>query len=152
MTGNPRSEGRFLGRPDGAHPGYVPDSRPAAGPGPERTLRREPSRAGRLWLVQAVTGGLLVLLLAVHLVAQHILAPGGLRDHAAVLAYFSHPVALVAEVGLLASVIVHACLGMRSSLADVLGDVGLRRASGVITVVGIAVFAYGVWLTVAILT
>ena len=91
-----------------------------------RTRRsRERSRAGRLWLGQALTGALLLLFLAVHLVAQHILAPAGLRDHAAVLAYLSQPVALAAEIGLLASVIVHACLGMRSSLVDVLGDVGL---------------------------
>jgi len=53
---------------------------------------------------------------------------------------------------LLASVIAHACLGMRSSLVDVLGTSSLRRASGFIVAVGIAAFAYGVWLTVTILT
>ena len=120
--------------------------------GPDGTRRRTDSRAGRLWLGQAVTGGLLLVFLAVHLVAQHLLAPEGLRDHAAVLDYLRQPVALAAEIGLLASVIAHACLGMRSSLVDVLGTSGLRRASGVIAAVGIAAFAYGVWLTVAILT
>jgi succinate dehydrogenase / fumarate reductase membrane anchor subunit len=105
-----------------------------------------------MWLAQAITGALLLGFLGVHLVAQHLLAPGGLRDHAAVLAYLGHPVALVAEIGLLASVIAHACLGMRASLVDVLGGVGLRRASGVLAVVGVAAFVYGLWLTVAILT
>lgn len=152
MTGNARPGGRFLGRPAAAHPGFVPDSRAATERAQEPARRRERSRAGRLWLVQALTGALLLVFLAVHLVAQHILAPAGLRDHAAVVAYLSQPVALAAEIGLLASVVVHACLGMRTSLVDVLGDVGLRRASGVIAVAGIAAFAYGLWLTVAILT
>jgi len=151
-AGDDRPMGRFLGRPAGADPGFVP---PHAGQEPHRldvTRRGAGSLAGRLWLGQAVTGGLLLVFLAVHLVAQHLLAPEGLRDHAAVLDYLRQPVALAAEIGLLASVIAHACLGMRSSLVDVLGTSSLRRASGVIAAVGIAAFAYGLWLTVTVLT
>ncbi len=151
-TDDDRPMGRFLGRPAGVDPGFVP---PHTGPEAHRldaTRRGAGSRPGRLWLGQAVTGGLLLVFLAVHLVAQHVLAPEGLRDHAAVLDYLRQPIALAAELGLLASVIAHACLGMRSSLVDVLGTSGVRRASGVIAAIGIAAFAYGVWLTAAILT
>ena len=152
MTGESRPRGRFLGRPERAEPGYVPPpSGPAARSAHTGTQRREASRAGLLWLVQALSGALLLAFLGVHLVAQHLLAPEGLRDHAAVLDYLREPVALAAELGLLASVIVHACLGMRSSLADVLGAPGLTRASRVIAVAGVAAFAYGLWLTLAIL-
>jgi succinate dehydrogenase hydrophobic anchor subunit len=151
-AGNDRPMGRFLGRPAGADPGFVPPDEQRDLHGLDGTGQRKTSRAGRLWLGQAVTGGLLLVFLAVHLVAQHLLAPEGLRDHAAVLDYLRQPVALAAEIGLLASVIAHASLGMRSSLVDVLGTSGLRRASGVIAAIGIAAFAYGAWLTVTILT
>jgi succinate dehydrogenase hydrophobic anchor subunit len=149
MTGDTRAARRFLGRPEGAEPGFVPgdvvEERDSVAAG-----RR--SRAGRLWLAQVITGAMLVGFLGVHLVAQHILAPDGLRDHAAVLDYLRHPIALVSELVLLASVIAHACLGTRATLVDVLGDVGLRRASWLIAVVGTLAFGYGVWLTAAILS
>jgi hypothetical protein len=37
-------------------------------------------------------------------------------------------------------------------LVDVFGERGLRRASRLIAAIGIGAFAYGVWLTAAILT
>jgi succinate dehydrogenase hydrophobic anchor subunit len=152
MTGEARPTGRFLGRPDGLDPGFVPPGSDGDSPHLDEAGAGRTSRAGRLWLGQAITGALLLGFLGVHLVAQHIIAPDGLRDHAAVLDYLRNPVAVVAELALLASVIAHACLGMRSSLVDVLGKQGLRVASRLIVAVGIGAFAYGVWLTAAILT
>jgi succinate dehydrogenase hydrophobic anchor subunit len=109
-------------------------------------------RAGRLWLVQAVAGGLLVVFLGVHLVAQHFLVPGGLRSYDDVVAYLRQPIALIAEVGLLASVLVHAGLGFRASLVDVIRDPAwLRRASWVIAAIGVGIFAYAIWLTLLII-
>ena len=92
------------------------------------------------------------MFLGVHLVAQHLLVPEGLRDHANVIAYLREPVALISEIGLLASVIVHACLGMRASLVDVVGQKTLHRASIVIALVGAAAFVYGLWLTGAVIS
>jgi succinate dehydrogenase hydrophobic anchor subunit len=136
---------RFLGRPDEAYPGYVP----GPVPGPRRAGTG--SRASRLWLIQALTGAALIVLLCVHLVAQHLLAPDGLRDYAAVVDYFRHPLALVAEIGLVIAVIVHACLGTRAALVDMIpGEVALRRASIAIGVVGVLATAYALWLTVTL--
>jgi len=144
MTG--KATGRFLGRPEGAYPGYVP---PATADRP--VVRQRPrSRAGRLWLVQAVTGAALLAVLAVHLVAQHLIAPGGLRDYASVVDYLRHPLAVVTELLLLGSVIVHASLGVRASLVDVLGERALRWASVVIAVIGAVALGYGLWLTAAV--
>jgi succinate dehydrogenase hydrophobic anchor subunit len=138
---------RFLGRPEHARPGYVPErlDQPAAVP-----VTRV--RSGRLWLIQAIAGGLLVAFLGVHLVAQHFLVPGGLRSYDDVVAYLRQPLALVAEVGLLASVLVHAGLGVRSTLVDVIRDPRtLARVSGLIALVGVGIFAYAMWLTVVII-
>ena len=146
---------RFLGRPDEAYPGYVPGTTPHGGSDAGRSDQpagRRGAGAGRLWLLQAVTGAALLGLLGVHLVAQHLLAPEGLRDYTAVLDYLRHPVALVAEIGLLISVVVHACLGTRAALVDVIpGEAALRRASVVIALVGAVAIGYALWLTVTLL-
>jgi succinate dehydrogenase hydrophobic anchor subunit len=144
--------GRFLGRPKAAYPGYVPPAAGARTGGRVPDRARDRSRAGPLWLAQALTGAFLLVFLGIHLVAQHLLVPEGLRDHAHVIAYLREPVALAAELGLLASVIAHACLGMRASLVDVVGETTLRRASVVIALVGAAAFVYGLWLTVAVIS
>jgi succinate dehydrogenase hydrophobic anchor subunit len=148
MSGTPVPARRFSGRPDGVAPGFVPrDERPSS-----LDVARAGTRAGTLWLVKAVSGVLLVGFLGLHLVAQHFLVEGGLRDFDAVVAYLRQPLALVAEIGLLASVIVHAALGVRAVLVDMLhGERALRRASWAIGVGAVAAFAYGVWLTLLVL-
>ena len=146
MSGRPVSTRRFAGRPAGAIPGYVPN-----GDVPT-DVRRAPSRAGSLWLVKAVSGVLLIVFLGTHLVAQHFLVEGGLRDYAAVVAYLRHPVALIAELGLLASVVVHAALGVRAVLVDMLpSELALRRATWVIGVVSVVSLVYGIGLTLVVL-
>ena len=149
---SPRPARRFLGRPDQAYPGFVPEG---AAPGHARTGTRPRSRsaASRLWLIQALTGAFLIVFLGIHLVAQHLLAPGGLRDYEAVVGYLREPLALVAELGLLVSVIVHACLGLRSSLVDVVSDgARLRLASVAIATVGTLAALYAIWVTVSVVS
>jgi succinate dehydrogenase hydrophobic anchor subunit len=153
VTGPPPATRRFVGRPDDAYPGFVPGE---SLPGVEaetarRPLRRTRSGASRLWLVQALTGAFLLVFLGIHLVAQHLLAPGGLRDYAAVVAYLREPLALTAELGLLVSVIVHACAGLRASLVDVLPSPGhLRVASVLIGLAGALAGGYAIWLTFSV--
>lgn len=148
---SPQPARRFLGRPDEAYPGFVPDEAAPADAG-TRPRQRSRSAASRLWLIQALTGAFLIAFLGVHLVAQHFLAPGGLRDYDAVVAYLREPLALAAEIGLLASVIVHACLGMRSALVDVVPDgPGLRIASIAIAATGTLLVLYAIWVTVSVI-
>lgn len=140
---------RYAGRPESAPPGYVPGSDDLL---PPMDAVRAPTRAGRMWLVKAVSGILLVAFLGLHLVAQHFLVPGGLRDFDAVVDYLRHPVALVAELGLLGSVIVHAALGVRAVLVDTLAtERAVRRASWAIGAIGLAAFAYGIFLTFTVI-
>jgi succinate dehydrogenase / fumarate reductase, membrane anchor subunit len=147
MSGTPAPARRFAGRPDDVPPGFVPlDARPA----PIDALRA-PSRAGSLWLAKAMSGVALVGFLGLHLVAQHLLVEGGLRNYDAVVAYLRQPLALIAEVGLLGSVILHAALGVRAVLVDLVrSERALRRASWVIGALAVAAFAYGVGLTLVV--
>lgn len=151
MSGLTRPTRRFLGRPDDAYPGFVPPSVADEAPG-TRPLPGVANRAGRLWMVQAATGGLLLVFLGVHLVAQHLLVPGGLRDYEAVVSYLRQPLALVAELGLLGSVIVHVVLGLRASFVEMVhSQAWLRRITYVLWAGGAIAFAYAIWLTAVVI-
>jgi succinate dehydrogenase hydrophobic anchor subunit len=148
MSRTPVPARRFPGRPDGVAPGYVPlDDRVPF------DATRTRTRAGTLWLAKAVSGVLLIGFLGLHLVAQHLLVDGGLRSYADVVAYLRQPLALVAEIGLLASVIVHAALGVRAILVELLpSDRALRRASWIIGGIAVAAFGYGIGLTALVVS
>jgi succinate dehydrogenase hydrophobic anchor subunit len=134
---------RFAGRP------LIDSQTPAPGLA-EGMSGASPSRvrAGRLWVVQAVTGGALVGFLGLHLVAQHFLAPGGLRDFSSVVDYLRQPVATLAEVGLVASVVVHAGLGVRTFFVELVHGRRARRLATVLTaLMATGIVLYAVWLT-----
>jgi succinate dehydrogenase hydrophobic anchor subunit len=148
MSGAPIPARRYSGRPDDVPPGYVP----AEDLPPTMDALRAPTRAGAMWLVKAVSGVALIGFLGLHLVAQHVLVEGGLRDFDQVVAYLRHPLALTAEIGLLAAVIVHAALGVRAILVDILpGERAMARAEWVIRIVALLALAYGIGLTIAVL-
>lgn len=103
------------------------------------------------WLWQAVSGVALLALLALHMIAHHFVVEGGLRTHAEVVAYLQTPIILVIEHLFLATVTVHALLGVRA----VLFDLGLtpgteRRITRGLTAAGAATVVYGVWLLWAV--
>ena len=148
MSGTPFPARRFSGRPEDVPPGFVPvEGRPTG-----IDALRAPTRAGAMWLVMALSGVLLIGFLGLHLVAQHLLVEGGLRDYAAVVAYLRHPLALTAEIGLLAAVIVHAALGVRAILVDILpSERAMGVAEWVIRGAAVLALAYGIGLTLAVL-
>ncbi len=100
------------------------------------------------WLWQAATGIGLVILLGLHLIANHFIAKGGIRDFADVVAYLSNPIILVLEVLFLIVVTTHAMLGVRGILFDLgFSDRVEKRINRVLTLVGILTVGYGLWLT-----
>ncbi len=104
------------------------------------------------WLWQVFTGVSLVLLLGLHLIANHFIAKGGLRDFADVVSYLRTPIILVLELLFLVVVAIHAMLGVRAILIDFgLSDRAEKRLSQTLTVVGVLTVGYGLWLTWAII-
>ena len=113
----------------------------------ENPYAQEPG-ASSSWLWQDITGVALVLLLGLHLIANHFVAQGGLRNFADVVAYLRTPVILVLEVLFLIIVTSHAMLGIRAILIDLgLSNRTEKLVSQVLTVVGILTVGYGLWLT-----
>jgi succinate dehydrogenase hydrophobic membrane anchor protein len=117
----------------------------------ENPFAQEP-KASSSWLWQVITGIGLVLLLAFHLIAQHFIVKGGLRDFADVVTYLRNPIVLVFEMLFLVCVATHAMLGVRAILLDFgLSERAERRVSQALTVVGVATVAYGLLITWAVI-
>jgi succinate dehydrogenase hydrophobic anchor subunit len=113
----------------------------------ENPFAQEP-RASSSWLWQVITGVGLVILLGLHLIANHFIAKGGLRDFADVVAYLRSPLFLVLEVLFLVVVATHAMLGVRAILMDFgLSERAEKRLSQALTVVGVVTVGYGLLLT-----
>ena len=119
----------------------------------ETARERAGGAAGALWLVQAFTGLLLVLLLLLHMVAHHFVVEGGLRNFDQVVDYVSNPAIFFITILFLVVTSVHAMLGTRAILMDLgLGRGAQRAVDWLLVIVGVATIVYGVWLEIAIVT
>ncbi len=100
------------------------------------------------WVLQAISGIALVLLVGLHWVAQHYLASGGLRSYAEVVSYLKQPATLALEAAFLIVVTGHALLGVRSILVDLgLPPTRQRWLDVSLWAVGILAVSYGLQLT-----
>jgi len=114
-----------------------------------------PSQRGRggttAWILQVVSGVLLVVLLGVHIVTQHFVVKGGLRDYAQVVSYLSNPVVLAVESLFVVVLIWHAMLGLRAVLLDFgFGGRGQALIIRGVIVLGAVTAAYSFWLIATI--
>lgn len=107
-----------------------------------------PDRGGSLaWIFQVVSGVLLVFLLGVHIVTQHFVVKGGLRDYGQVMSYLSNPVVLAVESLFVIVLIWHAMLGLRSVLLDFgCGPRGQALITRGVVALGVVTAAYSFWL------
>src|SRR5262245_12192694 len=80
----------------------------------EATGSPQHPRPSLIWMAQVVSGVLLLVLMTVHMVAQHFVAEGGLRTYADVVAWIGNPVVFTAEALLLVTVTVHAIAGIHA--------------------------------------
>jgi succinate dehydrogenase / fumarate reductase membrane anchor subunit len=107
--------------------------------------------AGAWWIVQAITGLLLILLLGLHMIAHHFVVEGGLRNFDEVIEYISNPIIFVLEVLFLIVVTPHAMLGLQSILMD-LGPSAKaeRNIRWIVRILTVLIIIYGVWLAIAL--
>ena len=118
-------------RPEGSH---------------RRAVRTGP---GRSWVATTISGVALLVLLGVHMVANHFVvrSVGGLRSYRQVLEYMRHPAILTIESLFLLVVTVHAMLGLRGVLLDLDPSHRAQRWIDVgLTVLGMLTLAYGFFL------
>ncbi len=108
-------------------------------------MRRAISFEGLIWAIQALSGVALVLLISVHWVAQHLVAPGGLRDFSEVLSFVRQPRVMVLEITFLVVTTAHAALGVRAIALDIGPAAKFSRwIDAGLTLIALAVVVYGV--------
>jgi succinate dehydrogenase / fumarate reductase, membrane anchor subunit len=111
------------------------------------------TRRGWGWLIQAVTGLLLIGLLALHMIANHFVVEGGLATYEEIVAYLRTPIILVLEVSFLFLVTWHGLLGLRAVIFDFgFSERTERRITAILWIVGVATVVYGLWLTAAVIS
>ena len=89
-----------------------PSFQPISGPRPGETAW--------LWLVKIITGPLLVVILALHLIVNHYLgsAHSGLMSYADIIAYYQNPIIPAIEILFVITVVTHSLIGLRGILLD----------------------------------
>jgi succinate dehydrogenase hydrophobic anchor subunit len=115
----------------------------------QMSARRDYS--GPMWLTQALTGLLLVFILAFHMIAHHYVVEGGLRNYEQVLDYVANPIVFVIEVLFVIVAVIHGLLGVRSIITDLRPSAATMRAfEWGLRIVGLITIAYGIYLAVAL--
>jgi len=103
------------------------------------------------FLGQVVSGAALLVLLTLHMIAQHFVVPEGLRDYADVIDWLRSPVVVVLELAFLAFVTWHALLGLRAIIFDYGFSASTERwITRVLVVIGLATVVYGTVLLYAV--
>lgn len=117
----------------------------------EKSLSNPRSETSWLWLAKIFLGLLIVLLLGLHFVVNHILAPNGLLSYNEVVAYYKNPIIPTIEIIFLITVIAHAFIGLRSVILDLNpAKAVMRWINGLLVVVGAGAIIYGSWLVIEI--
>jgi succinate dehydrogenase / fumarate reductase membrane anchor subunit len=107
----------------------------------------ETNRGSLAWVYQAISGALVLVLITLHMVAQHFVVSTGLRNFADVIAWLSNPIMVVIEVLFLVVVTWHGLLGLRAVIFDFgLSERSERAITRVLYVVWAVTVIYGVWL------
>ena len=106
-----------------------------------------PSKRGGSWIWQALTGVLLILLLGLHMIAQHFVVSGGLRTYQDVIDYLSNPLILILEAVFLVLVTYHAMVGVRAILYDFgMDEAAKKKTTTILTILGIIIIAWAAYL------
>ncbi len=104
-----------------------------------------------LWLSKFITGGLIIVLIAIHLVVNHFAAEGGLQTYADVVRYFSNPAIVFMEIVFLIVVVAHSLVGLRGVILDLNPTKSVMGViDWVLGILGVGSIVYGIWLALAI--
>ena len=116
------------------------------------TTSLQKSREGTwLWLYKMVAGFLIIVLLGVHFIINHLVAPEGLLTYSDVVKYYTNPIIPVMEIAFLIFVTSHALIGLRSIVLDLNPSARLLRVVDIVfSAVGVVSVIYGIWLIVVI--
>lgn len=118
----------------------------------EKTLYGPKSGEGTwLWLAKIISGALVAVILFIHLVVNHLVAPNGLLSYAEIVKYYQNPIIPVMEILFVTLAVPHALIGLRGIILDLKPTRAiLNGINWLFSVVGVIAIVYGVWLILTI--
>lgn len=115
------------------------------------TQLRRRNESVAIWSFKIITGLIIIVLLGVHFVVNHLVAPGGLLTYSDVVQYYQNPVIPIMEGFFLVFVVAHCLLGIRSIILDLNpAPTLLLWVNWLLVIIGVAAIAYGIWLLVVV--
>lgn len=116
-----------------------------------QSKRSKPAENTGLWMLKVFAGIFIVVLLGIHFVVNHLLAPGGLLSYSDVITYYQNPIIPIMEGFFLVFVVGHALLGLRSIVLDLNpSPAQMRWIDPAFILLGSAAIIYGIWLLVVL--
>ena len=116
----------------------------------ERSIKR--GEGAILWSIKQISGVFVFVLIIVHIIVNHLVAPTGLLSYDDVLAYIGNPWIASMETIFLVTVCGHSLLGVRSVVLDLNpGQTVVLWMDRILFIIGIGSVIYGVWLTTVIM-
>ena len=108
-------------------------------------------RSGAMWLMQALTGLLLVGILGMHMIVHHFVVEGGLRDYQQVLDYVANPLVTIMEIVFVIAAVSHAVLGVQAIITDLRpAPPTMRVIAWALRVMALVTIGYGVYLALVL--
>lgn len=115
------------------------------------SVNNAPRENAWLWLVKIIAGLLIVILLGIHFVINHLVAPEGLLSYADVLSYYQVWFVPLMEIIFLVVVITHALVGVRSILLDLnLSAQLVKGITWILLMIGAGGILYGIWIVIRV--
>jgi succinate dehydrogenase/fumarate reductase cytochrome b subunit len=113
----------------------------------------KPGETTWLWMLKIFSGLLILVILIIHFLVNHFLAPEGLLSFEEIIAYYQNfPIVPIMEGFFVVFVVSHSLLGVRSIVLDLNPS---KRTSQIVDVIlvgiGVVSVVYGIWLLTAIL-
>lgn len=106
-----------------------------------------------LWLVKIITGLLVIIVLSIHFIINHAVAPGGLLSYQDVLRYYTIWIVPIMEGIFLVIVVTHSLIGLRSIILDLNPSPRISKWLDIILLaVGAIAITYGIWLLIVVTT
>ena len=100
---------------------------------------------------QSVQRLLIVLILIMHFVVNHLVAPNGLLTYADILRYYQNPLIPIMEILFVVFVVSHALIGLRGIILDLKPSRAVLAVTDwVFVIVGGAAIIYGIWLILTV--
>lgn len=105
------------------------------------------NEGGWLWFIKAITGLLVIVILFIHLIVNHFVAPNGLLTYADVVKYYQNPIIPIMEIGLVAFAVSHSLIGLRGIILDLKPTQAfINIINWLFSIVGVGAVIYGIWL------